>query len=347
MNFNYEIEKINPINISDEEFSTNNIPDNVRKSIAFYNRAVRNMKIRCVDLAITDLKKSLSLNSDFFEALKLLGLCYYYKKDYNKAEKIFKKLAKYDVITANNYIQHITSVLPRYRKKVKSPRNWRKEFAVSFLILAIIITMSGAAYSKSSIVKSMFKINRKAGTTEDKKIKQQKTISEANVKRDEKYKTLEKNYQVIKAELDSYNNKKVTASILNDAESFYYDGNYEKSLDNLIILKSLELDDMEKSRFDKLWNSIKTNDVWTIYNQANTLYKQGNYQEALPKLLKVQQIAPELDVMPWALYQIGNCYKQANDNANALIFFERVKSEYPYTEYAGYSEGMINEINSK
>ena len=65
MNFNYEIEKINPINISDEEFNVYKIPNNVRKSIALYNKSVINFKISCVDLAITDLKKSLSLNPDF------------------------------------------------------------------------------------------------------------------------------------------------------------------------------------------------------------------------------------------------------------------------------------------
>ena len=103
----------------------------------------------------------------------------------------------------------------------------------------------------------------------------------------------------------------------------------------------------EKSRFDKLWNSIKTNNVWTIYNEGNSLYKQGKYQEALPKLIKVEQIAPELGIMPWVLYQIGTCYKQTNDNKNALILFQKIKKDYQNTEYAGYSEGMISEINSK
>nr|WP_246517442.1 tetratricopeptide repeat protein [Clostridium aciditolerans] len=51
--------------------------------------------------------------------------------------------------------------------------------------------------------------------------------------------------------------------------------------------------------------------------------------------------------MPWNLYQIGNCYKQTNDTKNAILYFEKVKNDYPNTEYARYSEGMINEINSK
>lgn len=374
MNFNYEIEKINPINISDEEFNVYKIPNNVRKSIALYNKSVINFKISCVDLAIIDLKKSLALNPDFSEAIKLLGLCYVYKKDFDKAEKFFKKLAKYDIYTepANKYLQEIkadktaskaldtiksassTSAndmkrdsivkLPAYRDKIKKIKNLPKKFIVPFLAATIVITVAGVAYCNRSNIQSIFNKSQKAEVEKNKELEQQKAVSEKNKEMDEKQKRLQKNLESTKAELDNYKNKNAI-SILNDAEKFYSEGNYERALDNLITLKSLKLDDAEKSRFDKLWNSIKTNDVWAIYNQGNKLYKQGNYQEALPKLLKVQQVAPELNVMPWTLYQIGNCYKQTNDNKNALVFFQKVKNDYPNTEYAGYSEGMINGIN--
>lgn len=377
VNFDYEIEKINPINISDEEFNVYKIPNNVRKSIALYNKSVINFKISCVDLAIADLKKSLSLNPDFSEAIKLLGLCYVYKKDFDKAEKLFKKLAKYDIYTvqANKYLKEMetdktvskaldtiksasstsandmkrdsVAKLPAYRDKIKKIKNLPKKFIVSFLAATITIAIAGVAYCNRSNIQSMFNKSQKVELEKSKELVQQKAVSEKNKEMDEKQKRLQKNIEAAKAELDNYKNKDITISVLNDAEKFYSEGNYERSLDNLITLKSLKLDDAEKSRFDKLWNSIKANDVWTIYNQGNKLYKQGNYQEALPKLLKVQQVAPELEVMPWNLYQIGNCYKQTNDTKNAILYFEKVKNDYPNTEYARYSEGMINEINSK
>lgn len=377
MNFNYEKEEINPINISDEEFNIHKIPDNVRKSIALYNKSVINFKISCVDLAITDLKKSLSLNSDFSEAIKLLGLCYVYKKDFDKAEKLFRKLAKYDIYTesANKYLQEmkadrtvskaldtiksassnsdnnmkkdIISKLHGYSSKIRKTKKLPQEFVVSFLAATIAITIAGVAYCNRSNIQSMFNKTQNAELEKNKELEQQKAISEKNKEIDEKQKRLQKNLEATKEEIDNYKNKNNASSILNDVEKFYSEGNYEKSLDNLITLKSLKMNDAEKSRFDKLWNRIKTNDVWTIYNQGNKLYKQGNYQEALPKLLKVQQVAPELDIMPWNLYQIGNCYKQTNDTKNALVYFEKVKNAYPNTEYARYSESMINEINSK
>lgn len=347
MNFNYEIEEMKPINISNEEFNTYKIPDNVRKSIALYNKSIRNLRINCVDLAITDLQKSLSLNPDFYEAMKLLALCYAYKKNFNKAKKLFKKLTEYDVYTgmANKYLREIQDYKASSRRD--DTKKNTKRFFISVLVISAIITIAVEVYCSSSSIKTMFNKSQRAEVEKNKEIEQQKTIKEKKKEIDEKQERLKKEQESAKSKLDSYNSKGNIVSILDDTERLYSEGSYEKALDNLITLKSLKLDDVEKSRFDKLWNNIKVNNIWTIYNEANKLYKQGNYQEALPKLLKAQQLAPELEVMPWALYQIGNCYKQTNDNKNALIFFEKVKNEYPNTQYAGYSEAMISEIDIK
>ena len=345
MNFSYEIDKINPISISNEEFNIYKISDNVRRSISLYNKSIRNLKINCVDLAIADLKKALSLNPDFYEAMKLLGLCYIYKKNFNKARKLFKKLAEYDIYTemANKYLREMKDnrVAPKTPTTIKST----KKLAISFLAIVIITIVTGGVYFNAFNIQSMFNRFQKAEFEKNRDIEQQKTINEKKKEMDEKLEILKKEQEAEKSKVD--NNKNNILSILNDAEKVYSEGNYEEALDNLIAIKPLKLDDAEKLRFDKLWNSIKASNVWTIYNEGNKLYKQGNYQAALPKLLKVQQLAPELEVMPWDLFQIGNCYKQTNDNKNALIFFEKVKNDYPNTQYAGYSEEMINEINNK
>lgn len=347
MNFNYEIDKINPISISNEEFNIYEISDNVRKSIGLYNKSIRNLKINCVDLAIADLKKALSLNPNFYEAMKLLGLCYIYKKNFNKARKLFKKLAEYDIYTeiANKYLREMQNdrTAPKTLTTIKNT----KKLVILFLVIAVITTAAAGVYFNAFNIQSMFNRSQKAELEKNKEIEQQKAINEKKKKIDEELEKLKKEQETEKSKIDSNNNKDKVLLVLNDAEKFYSEGSYEKALDNLITLKSLKLDDAEKLRFDKLWNGIKTNNVWTIYNEGNKLYKQGNYKDALPKLLKVQQLAPELEVMPWAIYQIGNCYKQTNDNKNALIFFQKVRSDYPNTQYAGYSDEMINEINNK
>ncbi|MBE6069082.1 MAG: tetratricopeptide repeat protein [Clostridium lundense] len=361
MNFDYEIEKINAISITSEEFNSHEIPSNVRKSIALYNKSIVNLKLKRVNLAITDLKKSLSLNSDFCEAIKLLGLCYVHKKEFNKAEKIFKKLAKYDIYTklANEYLQELkvqitiskalntikyASTDSNDRNKIKATSSFTKKFSISFLIAIIIITISGLVYWNRSNIQGVFSKPKNIDITKNQEIEQKQAMNEKYDKIAEENKKLQKNLESTKLELDNYKSNNNITLMISNAEKYYTEGNYEKMLDNLIALKSLKLDDTERSRVDKLWNSMKTNNIWAIYNEANKLYKQGKYQEALPKLIMVEKIDPELDIMPWVLYQIGNCYKEANDNKNALIFFERVKKNYPNTEYAGYSKGMIDEI---
>lgn len=361
MNFDYEIQKINPISISSEEFNSHEIPSNVRKSIALYNKSIINLRLKRVNLAITDLKKSLSLNSDFCEAIKLLGLCYVCIKDFNKAEKTFKKLAKYNIYTklANECIQELraektvskaldtikdASLSSDSTKKIKDTSNFTKKCIISFLTVIIIITISGLAYWNRSNIEGMFSKSKNTETDKNEGIEQKQVINEEYNKIEEENKKLQKDLETTKLELNNYKSKNNIISMLSDAEKSYSEGNYEKVLDNLMSLRSLKLDDTEKLRFDKLWNNMKTNNIWTIYNEANKLYKQGKYQEALPKLIMVEKIDPELDIMPWVLYQIGNCYKQASDNKNALVFFEKVRKDYPNTEYAGYSEGMINEI---
>ncbi|KZL89628.1 tetratricopeptide repeat protein [Clostridium magnum] len=374
MNFDYEIEKINPINISAEEFKVHKIPHSVRKSIALYNKSILNLKVKCADLAINDLKKALSLNPDFCEAIKLLGLCYVYKKDFKKAEKVFKKLAKHNIYSmlANEYLQqlksertiskaldtikNVSSNPEGNRKgknsfksisKIKNISGLPKKLAISFFALAVISSILGLIYWKYPSIKTISNKVKNTDIKKNKEVEQPKVADEKNAKINEDYKKLQKNLETTKLELDNEKYKKNISLMLNDAEKFYGDGEPEKALDNLITLKALKLDDAEKSRFDALWNNIKTRDVWTIYNQANSLYKQGKYVEALPKLIKVHQVAPELDIMPWVIYQMGNCYKETNDNKNALALFEKVKKDYPNTQYAVYSQGKIEEIGTK
>jgi tetratricopeptide (TPR) repeat protein len=381
MNFNSEIDKISTINISDEEFNKHNIPHTIRKSIVLYNESVLNLKMKSVDLAIANLKKSLSLNSDFSEAIKLLGLCYVYKKDFSKAEKLFKKLAKYDIhpVPSKEYLKEMKtdrtvskaldaiqnassnpynsirrdggSKSREYSNKATKTKSSPQKFILSFVAASMVITIAVTAYYKHHYIQtefnniqSIFNKSPKVALEKNKKIEKQKTITQENKEIADKNKSLQKNLDATKAELDSQKDKNNIDSILSNAENLYANRNYEKALDDLITLQPLKLDDTEKSRFDKMWNGIATNGVWSIYNPADKLYKRGKYQEALPKLLKVQQVAPKFKIMPWVLYQIGTCYKQTNDNKDALLFFQKVKNDYPNTKYAWYADSIIKTI---
>lgn len=160
VNFEMEIKKINPINIKEMELNRYKIDDDIKKSIILYNSAIGEIKKSNFELAVNDLKKALSYNKGFSDAIKLIGLCYVSMKRYRNAEKIFKKLKKYAIYDnlANDYIQslkikssrgrnvnnmdvinHINSdIWNEYSKKTK-----RSTGKIIMVILSTVIIMGG------------------------------------------------------------------------------------------------------------------------------------------------------------------------------------------------------------
>lgn len=91
------------------ELNRYKINNDIKKSIILYNSAIGEIKKSNFELAVNDLKKALSYNKGFSDAIKLIGLCYVSMKQYRNAEKVFKKLKKYAIYDslANDYIQSL------------------------------------------------------------------------------------------------------------------------------------------------------------------------------------------------------------------------------------------------
>lgn len=378
INFDLEMKRVQPINLKEMELNRYKIDYSIKKSIVLYNMAIGEIKKGNLELAINYLKKALSYNKGFSEAIKLTGLCYVNMKEYKKAEKIFRKLAK-DLIyneLANEYMQsliikksmikNINTIEDNYlfnNKKMQhiSAKRSKGKIIISLLIIIIVIagvsinyfyplTIQGVLTKLPTSIQGVlgkFQDNNKivdSEETADKNLDEDETSSEENTIAHVDYENAKKNSEDTKLELDSYKNNIV--SMLNDVEKSFKDGNYEKAASTLISMKSMNFDDETKPKFDKLWQDLKPNVLWTIYNQGNNLYKQKNYIEALPKLKIASEIDPNLDLMPWITFQIGMCYKETNDNANALIYFKQVRDNYPKSNYVSNAKMMINQIGN-
>lgn len=382
MDFKDEINKSSPINIKNFEFKQYDISNSIRNSLILYNKSIANIKLNHIDLAIVDLKKSIASNSSFCEAIKLLGLCYAYKSNYSRAEKYFKKLSDYpmyyeiakeylDALNsekatqkaleairgANSKLNKFTNIfrnktISKPMKKSKNVKKTHKSIAF-FILIPIIVLSSAVLFFKLA---PNFKIAMRPPIhTEEKETSQVLSVNDEKVieinekytQLDENYKSLEKNLESTKSELDAYKNKYIVILQLSEADKLYKNKEYDKVANILLELKKLPIEDSSKANFDKLWSDIKNNAVWTIYKQANDLYKQKNYKEALSKFLISQQFITDPELVPWIIHQIGLCYKDMNDNENALYYFEKVKKEYSTTKYAGYSELIINQMKNK
>jgi tetratricopeptide (TPR) repeat protein len=370
------MKKINPINIKLLEGYGYKNSNKIRTSMILYNKAIADIKKDCIEAAIHDLKKSLKINPDFSEAIKLLGLCYVKIHDFNKARKVFKKLIKYDIqgTVSNEYLNEIrveknaskaidairTYNLSLHNKKdhnFKPPkhrfitskigRGWSITSIVSLVFIVIIaglaylihsnfsITQS-KAYNQNKIVVSSVQVYNESENT--------KITNEENIQLNEDNKNLQMALNSTKSELEDYKNQYNIFLQLNNAENFCEQRDYEKEVECLLTLKNQTLDDTAKTKFNKLWNDVVTNYIWSIYKSGNGLYKKGKYQEALPKIKMVLDVAPDQELMPFITYQLGNCYKETNDYNNALILFQNVIDKYPTSIYSNYSKNMINKI---
>lgn len=374
VDFNLEIKKAQPVNIKEMELNRYRIDTNIKKSIILYNMAIGEIKEGNLDLAINDLKKALSYNKGFSEAIKLMGLCYVNMKEYKKAEKVFKKLSKFEIysILANEYIESlkIKKFAPRNIKTIDKADEVLNDKGSQYILnkalkgKIIIGTLITSIFIGGIIINNLYSINvqgvlkkfqankevtdyeKESGDENNKDLNKDEISPEKSTIAYEDYEKIQKNLEDTKSELDSYKNKYSILTMLNDTEESFKTGDYEKAASTLISIKGMNFDDETKVKFDKLWQDLTPNVLWTIYNQGNKLYKQNKYAEALPKLKIASEIDPNLNLMPWITYQIGTCYKETNDNTNALIYFKKVKDNYPKSEYASNAHMMIQQIEN-
>lgn len=130
-----------PIDIENIVKMNSNISEDIKNSILLYNNALENLRMGSEDIAMIELRKTISLNPEFHEAINLLGVCYYYLKDYDKAEEMFEKVIKAENngVKALNYLRIIRKdettdasqvdgqvKMGRARKKTVKPKEKRE-----------------------------------------------------------------------------------------------------------------------------------------------------------------------------------------------------------------------------
>lgn len=361
IDFTLEMKNIKPI--EDIELNKDNVDMDIKKSIILYNKAIAEIKINDLNSAIKDLKKALSYNEDFAEGMRLLGLCYVNNQKYKKAENIFKELAEYEEYSdlAKKYIRNLM-VEGDITKTVKSTEdnssndidgNRNKKIVIGVSVLSVLIAIFTISFIIGINIPSASKQELAANKTKNLADKKTNKSSDENNNEDmnntvssdiTKNNTTETTEQLDNtssqeddndsSSLSDTTKKSYEDENINNAQNMKNTNSNYKSKDNTGKVKS---DDKSKSYTD-----IKN--MWDIYNEGNRLYKQGKYKQALPKLKKAYEIRPSEDLMPWITYQIGNAYKETGDNVNALIFFHKVKEEYPNSGYVSSADRGIKQI---
>ncbi|MCX7920404.1 MAG: tetratricopeptide repeat protein [Clostridia bacterium] len=370
-----ELQNYQPIDLKSLANNMPEISDNIKNSIVLYNKALDNLKNNSEDIAIIELKKAISMNPHFHEAMNLLGICYGYVNDYNKANEMFKKVIEEEnnAVKALRYLELTgsgklaTSLVENKRKTPRSKpqsqkdpgrnseaflaginkllsqknlRTWIPGYAASFivgvLIMLLISSLSGSSNNDTSVFNGKNENTAAAASTQD-------SFEQKYNKLNEDFEKLQAAYKAASTDIDYYKN----VVKLFEIESLAGANKYEEAADKLLLLKSVDFREAEKSKYDSLYKSVMAEAARTVFNEGNRLFGMRKYQEAADKLSKLQVYAPDSSYNEKGLYNLGKCYVALNDSRSAVAAFQKLKEGYPRSQYARWAEYKIQELTSE
>lgn len=368
INIKEELQDYPPISLTDIENSGVQVPDNIKNSVILYNKALESLRMDSEDMAIIELKKAISMNPTFYEAMNLLGLCYSYTDDKAKAVEMFQKViaAENNSIKALKYMRLLNSsdeavssqARPRRKTGVKKsevraenslPDNPVKRNLKTVLIREVPKYLAGAV-AGALIIMAVNLTNPRVvepqvpdNTQEEiKRLSEEAELYKSkNEKLEADYNTAVKDLEAANASIDYY--KSVIK--LYEIESLIAKKDYEGAADMLVLMKTVEFRGQEKEKFDKMYQD-------TMPLAAKKLYEEGfvlantrkEYQEALKKFNKVQMYNIDYEKMDAVLYYTGKCYQLLNDSRNALATYQKLLDQYPESTYVRYANTRIREL---
>lgn len=368
MDLKSELQNFKTINLEDIANGEGQIPDNIRNSVFLYNKAIESLKSGSEDIAVIELKKATSMNPRFYEAMNLLGICYSYIGDNDKAAEMFDRVMKAESnsILAANFIQRLglnDSVQSQKGKPVKRPVEQpgeplkrirdTKEPAQPFRIkrqTMISALKIGAGLIAGALLAAVvfFSLPDKGPVNNEPTqadtsttVNNDKALYEASLAELQgKYDLLQKDKDSAVQQADYY--KAVIK--LYDIDALAAARKYENAADMLLLMKTVEFKDAEKVKFDNLYKTVMPLAAKASYDQGYKLYNSRKYQDSLKKLEKVQVYYPQFYRMDAALYYMGRCCQALQDSRSAIALFQKLMNEYPASAYAKSAKVRINEL---
>lgn len=368
MDLKAELQNFKAINLEEIVQDHEKMPDNMRNSIFLYNKAIESLASGSEDIAIIELKKATSMNPQFYEAMNLLGICYSYLDDKEKAAETFNKVIKAESnsILAMNYIQRFglsESVAPQKSKQAKPAADQPGEplkriradktpsrnkhvnkqkifniarigagFALGLLLSAILFLSLPQKEAEPPVPDQSM-----AGSSDnDMKAEYEAKYAEL----DNKYSLLQKDKESLALQADYY---KATLKLY-EINALASDKKYEDAAGMLLLMKTVEFKDTEKDFFNKLYQSVMPQAAQMAYDQGYKLYNARKYQDSLKKLEKVQVYDPQFKRMDAVLYYMGRSCQFLKDSRSAVALFQKLIDGYPNTTYAKSAKVRLKEL---
>lgn len=374
MDLSQEIKSFRPIDL--EKFSKNSdMSCKDINSIETYNKAIEYLKSGNEDIAMIELKKVVSANPNFYEAVNLLGLCYAYTKQLDKAEELFKSIVEREnnAIKAADYLNFISIIDNDSYKRSNKAKNTRTDHNSNKLVKeagrkkaidnndvkpeTFLLKKIGSVFSKPNVaaVLNVFSViclivsiilfvvasrgpKQVDASSEPTTATQQKVKSDNNTTNE--VKTLKEQLEAANLKINQYE----LSNQLSQVSTLYNQKNYVDAADKLMALKADKLTSDLKKEYDSMKDKVLSSAASQLTSEGNKLYKNKKYQEAIKKLEKVFALGDNWDFADKALYILAKSYVEVNDIQKAITTYEKLIQEYPNSAYINYAKSRLKAI---
>jgi len=379
LNVSTELESFQPIDLEKIEQEAGDLPEDTIKAIQLFNKALEDIKFGNEDIAIIQLKKAISLYPSFFEAMNLLGICYYAAGKTDAARNAFKQVIDADDsgIKAMQYINKIdgfdeqTDSAAYSKKKTKSSKAKKEGTAfsewvanglkaednnvyglkyIAGILIGVVIT--GFIWYMVPTNKSLFTIQRVENIVKDPELENH--IIQLNARIDKLEQDLESRKDENLKLMDSFRVYKDWVTRIREAEEIYNEGKYTEAAELMMNRQGTAVPDDLKEMYDNLWDKIRLKAANQYYNDGNKTYN-GNtsrdidiYRTALEQYETAIALidADSVSYKAALYYQAGKAAARCNEREKAVELFEYIIDEFPNSNYRSYAAARLNEIES-
>lgn len=380
MDFKKELLNYPPLDLDKLLENNKDMPDNVRNSIVLYNKALEDFKAKSEDIAIIQLKKAISLNPEFHEAINLLGIFYTYIEDYENAAHTFKKVIDKEK-NCVKAIEYLKEVDPNYevpfeskedakdskgKKKSKKSEKKPKEKkyistnkAVDFKVAELKKNRTndfikiGAGFVLGAILAFLVTMviypnGRNGGKIEKDANLPPQTNNEDEIYK-EKFNQLSEEYSVLNSQLEQLRTESeyyLNFYRLAEAEELLENEKYVEAADKLVPLKNFDFTEKENEKFNMLYHEVIDKAAWIAFKEGRDSLEVKIYEDALENFNKVESYVDDWEHLHYNFFYMGVCYENLNNIQKALEYYNKAVEKYPGSHGANLSQDRIREIEN-
>ncbi len=349
------------------------------QTIKKYNQALVYCEQDSLDLAVIQLKKVLSQNSNFVNAHLLLALLYINEESWDKAEREVERVLLLDcsntmALRYRSEIQWMQNPADEKSatKKGKNlkekedviqyksgnetiiqPLNAKEKKSYPTLISLIAGICIGLAVAIFLILPAQLNTAKQDSNEEIKAVGEQLSSKTATVgSLEQQLAAVQEEYVKLQNELGEYvgTDGKLRANdqLLLAATSYLANPFDTKGIaDNLDQVEDDFLgtgaSDAFIALYDGLMGKVGVEAAATYYQEGYAYFIAENYEEAIPLFTKAYKFNEENSD---ALYNLANAYNKNGNKENAQLYYEKVIDKFPDKQVARKAEDYLKELAS-